>query len=202
MKLDIDKFNNLFSIQLNNSASIPNISNDIYKIKENLNLQENTIQKFFSEQKANTEQSINLKFNECDNKINNIKEENEILKKNLDELNNTIRLMKISEQEKNEEQINQNNSNSELKNLFQQMQLELTNKENKIKNLEDNFSINKNKLEQINKNIETAFSNINTEHNSIIIIAQELKAIKNDFEQKQNLIENNSYKKEILDMKF
>ena len=72
MQLDINKFNQLFQIQLENNSSLPNLSNDIYKIKQDLNLQNNTIQKLLSEQKNNTEQAINLKFNDCENKINHI----------------------------------------------------------------------------------------------------------------------------------
>ena len=199
MQLDIDKINQLFSIQLDNSSSIPNLTNDIYKLKQNLNLQETTIQKLFSEQKTNTEQSIIQKFNTCINNINNIKEENETLKNQIEELNNTIRQMKIKEAEKNEEQINKNNNNQELNNLVKQIQLELTNKENKIKNLEDLNEINKKKLEQINKNIEIAFSNINTEHASIITVANELKNAKNDIQIFENIIENTIYKKDFLD---
>ena len=199
MQLDIDKINQLFSIQLDNSSSIPNLTNDIYKLKQNLNLQETTIQKLFSEQKTNTEQSIIQKFNVCTNNFNNIKEENETLKNQIEELNNTIRQMKIKEAEKNEEQINKNNNNQELNNLVKQIQLELTNKENKIKNLEDLNEINKKKLEQINKNIEIAFSNINTEHASIITVANELKNARNDIQNFENIIENTIYKKDFLD---
>ena len=42
--------------------------------------------------------------------------------------------------------MNQINSNNELKNLVEQMQLDLNTKQNTIKNLEDIFNINKNKL--------------------------------------------------------
>ena len=202
MQLDINKFNQLFQIQLEHNTTLPNLSNDIYKLKQDLNLQQTTLQKLLSEQKNNTEQAINLKFNECENKINNIKGENELLKKSIDELNNALRLVQIKSQEKNEDQLNQSNLNNDLKNLVQQIQLDLNTKENAIKNLEDMFNINKNKLEQLNQKIENAFININTEHNSIIVIAQELKNIKSDIEKSENYLENNSYKKEFLDQKF
>ena len=83
MQLDINKFNQLFQIQLEHNTTLPNLSNDIYKLKQDLNLQQTTLQKLLSEQKNNTEQAINLKFNECENKINNIKGENELLKKSI-----------------------------------------------------------------------------------------------------------------------
>ena len=57
-------------------------------------------------------------------------------------------------------------------------------------------------MDLINKNIETAFSNINTEHMSIITVATELKNMKNDVQKFDNLIESNLYKKEFLDTKF
>jgi len=47
MKLDINKFNKLFQIQLENNATLPNLSNDIYKLKQDLNLQQTTIQNYF-----------------------------------------------------------------------------------------------------------------------------------------------------------
>ena len=190
---DINKFNQLFNIQLDNSSLIPNINNDIDKIKQNLNLQETNIKTLFSEQKTNTEQSILQKFNECMNKINNMKEENDILKNKIEELNNTIRIMKSNDIEKNEEQMNQINNNVELKKLLNQYKLELDNKDNKIKNLEDFAENNKKKIEQLNKNIETAFSNINTEHLSIIKLATELKNILINIQKCEETIDNSLY---------
>ena len=122
MNSDINKFNQLFTIQLDNSSIIQNLSNDIDKLKQNLNLQEKNFQNLLSEQKTNTEQLISQKFNECIYKINNLKEQNETLQNKLDELNNSIRLMKANELEKNEELINQLNSNKEIKNIIKQIQ--------------------------------------------------------------------------------
>ena len=202
MNSDINKFNQLFSIQLDNSSIIPNLNNDIDKIKQNLNFQEINIKALFSEQKSNTEQSIIQKFNECMNKINNMKEENDALKNKIGELNNTIRIMKNNDLEKNEEQMNQLNDNIELKKLISQLKLEVENKENKIKNLEDFFNNNKKKIEQVNKNVEIAFSNINTEHLSIIKLATELKNIMNNIQKIEDTIENSIYKKDLLDIKL
>ena len=75
---DINKFNQLFNIQLDNSSLIPNLNNDIDKIKQNITIQETNIKALLTEQKTNTEQTILQKFNECMNKINNMKEENDI----------------------------------------------------------------------------------------------------------------------------
>ena len=199
---DINKFNQLFNIQLDNSSLIPNLTNDIDKIKQNLNFQETNMKTLLSEQKSNTEQTILQKFNECMNKINNMKEENELLKNKIEELNNTIRIMKSNDIEKNEEQMNQINNNVELKKLLNQYKLELDNKDNKIKNLEDFSENNKKKIEQLNKNIETAFSNINTEHLSIIKLATELKNILNNIQKCQETIDNSIYKKDIIDFKL
>ena len=202
MQLNLNKLNQNYKMQLDNNNSVPNLINDIEKIKQDLNMQDMTIKKLISEQQINTEQSLLQKFNESNNKINNLKEENENLRKNIEDLNNNIRLMKLNDTEKKEQLLNQNNSNQELKNLIKQMQLELTNKENNIKNLEANLEAYKKKLDLINKNIETAFSNINTEHSSIITVATELKNIKKDVINFENLIENNLYKKDLLDIKF
>ena len=199
---DINKFNQLFNIQLDNSSLIPNLTNDIDKIKQNLNFQETNMKTLLSEQKSNTEQTILQKFNECMNKINNMKEENELLKNKIEELNNTIRIMKSNDIEKNEEQMNQINNNVELKKLLNQYKLELDNKDNKIKNLEDFSENNKKKIEQLNKNLETAFSNINTEHLSIIKLATELKNILNNIQKCQETIDNSIYKKDIIDFKL
>ena len=136
------------------------------------------------------------------NKINNMKEENDALKYKIDELNNTIRIMKNNDLEKNEEQMNQLNDNIELKKLISQLKLEVENKENKIKNLEDFFNNNKKKIEQVNKNVEIAFSNINTEHLSIIKLATELKNIMNNIQKIEDTIENSIYKKDLLDIKL
>ena len=130
---DINKFNQLFNIQLDNSSLIPNLNNDIDKIKQNLTFQETNIKALLTEQKTNTEQTILQKFNECMNKINNMKEENDILKNKIEELNNTIRIMKSNDIEKNEEQMNQINNNVELKKLLNQYKLELDNKDIKKK---------------------------------------------------------------------
>ena len=202
MQLNLNKLNQNYKMQLDNNNSVPNLINDIEKIKQDLNMQDMTIKKLISEQQINTEQSLLQKFNESNNKINNLKEENENLRKNIEDLNNNIRLMKLNDTEKKEQLLNQNNSNQELKNLIKQMQLELTNKDNNIKNLEANLEAYKKKLDLINKNIETAFSNINTEHSSIITVATELKNIKKDVINFENLIENNLYKKDLLDIKF
>ena len=199
---DINKFNQLFNIQLDNSSLIPNLNNDIDKLKQNLTLQETNMKTLFSEQKTNTEQTILQKYNECMNKINNMKEENDLLKNKIEELNNTIRIMKSNDIEKNEEQMNQINSNIELKKLLNQYKLELDNKDNKIKNLEDFSENNKKKIEQLNKNIETAFSNINTEHLSIIKLATELKNILNNIQKCEETIDNSIYKKDVIDFKL
>ena len=143
MQLNLNKLNQNYKMQLDNNNSVPNLINDIEKIKQDLNMQDMTIKKLISEQQINTEQSLLQKFNESNNKINNLKEENENLRKNIEDLNNNIRLMKLNDTEKKEQLLNQNNSNQELKNLIKQMQLELTNKENNIKNLEANLRINK-----------------------------------------------------------
>ena len=199
---DINKFNQLFNIQLDNSSLIPNLNNDIDKIKQNLTFQETNIKALLTEQKTNTEQTILQKFNECMNKINNMKEENDILKNKIEELNNTIRIMKSNDIEKNEEQMNQINNNVELKKLLNQYKLELDNKDNKIKNLEDFAENNKKKIEQLNKNIETAFSNINTEHLSIIKLATELKNILINIQKCEETIDNSLYKKDVIDFKL
>ena len=202
MNSDINKFNQFFTIQLDNSSIIQNLSNDIDKLKQNLNLQEKNFQNLLSEQKTNTEQLISQKFNECIYKINNLKEQNETLQNKLDELNNSIRLMKANELEKNEEQINQLNSNKEIKNIIKQIKLDLENKENKIKNLEDSNENNKIKLDQINQNIEKAFKNISTEHISIIKIAKEYKDIISKIQKLEDLMDNSVYKKEFIDIKL
>ena len=61
---DINKFNQLFNIQLDNSSLIPNLNNDIDKIKQNLTFHETNIKALLTEQKTNTEQTILQKFNE------------------------------------------------------------------------------------------------------------------------------------------
>ena len=133
MQLNLNKLNQNYKMQLDNNNSVPNLINDIEKIKQELNMQDMTIKKLISEQQINTEQSLLQKFNESNNKINNLKEENENLRKNIEDLNNNIRLMKLNDTEKKEQLLNQNNSNQELKNLIKQMQLELNNKDNNIK---------------------------------------------------------------------
>ena len=55
---DINKFNQLFNIQLDNSSLIPNLNNDIDKIKQNLTFQETNIKTLLTEQKKNTKQTI------------------------------------------------------------------------------------------------------------------------------------------------
>ncbi len=200
--IDMKKFNQLFSFQIENGAQIPNITNDIYKIKQELKLQEKNIQNLLLEQKNNTEITITQKFKECENKIKNIKEDNEVNTNKLEEFNNILRIIKMENKEKNEEMINKSNSNEDMKNIIKEMQLSISDKEYKIKNLEDfneNFKIN---LENINKKIETAFNNINTEHLSIIQVAQNLKIFNNNSKSLEELIENNIYKKEYMDAKF
>jgi len=86
--IDMKKFNQLFSFQIENGAQIPNITNDIYKIKQELKLQEKNIQNLLLEQKNNTEITITQKFKECENKIKNIKEDNEVNTNKLEEFNN------------------------------------------------------------------------------------------------------------------
>ena len=202
MEMDIKKYNQIFSTQSNQIDQIPTIINDISQLKDKYNLLEKNNENILPEFNNIVDTMTSMKFNNCFSDIRNLKEKNEELENKIEELNNTIKLMKFENEKKNEENAFQIKNNDDIKKLINQLKIELNNKNDKIQNLENAYeNINK-KIDSQDKDIAEAFSNINTEHSSIITIANNMKYCNQKVDFLENKINDSVYKKEFMDIKF
>ena len=201
IQLDINKFKDLFSLQLNQKEEIPTIINDISQIKNKLNFLDKNNENITTQLQNFTENIISKKFNEYMINMKNIKDENEELKNRIEELNNTITKIKFDNDNKKEENMYQNN-NEEIKKTINQIKTDLFNKNERIQNMENGYENLNRKIFEEDQKIEEALSNINTEHSSIITVAKNMQNNNKKIDYLENKLNNSYYNKEYTDIKI
>ena len=202
MELDINKFNQLFSIESNQNNQIPSILVDLSNVNDKIKIMEKNNENILADLGKVVESSTNIKFNECFTNIKNLKEENNELREKIDELNNIIKGMKSEGEKRNQENLNQINNNEDAIRAINQLKLELRNKEDKIENLENEYENINNKIIKQDKIIEELSGNIGTEHSSIITIANNMKNFNKKADYLEKKINDTIYKKDFIDNKL
>ena len=199
IELDLNKFNQIFSIESKQNSQIPTIIVDISHINDKINILEKNNENIFSELGKIVENSTSMKFNEFSTDIKNLKEENSNLKEKIEELNIIIKGLQLDNEKKNEENMNQINNNEDTIKLIKQLKIDLKNKENIIENIENENDNIKNKISEHDKNIDELFNNINTEHTSFITIANNMKNCNKKMDYLEKKINDTVYKKDYID---
>ena len=199
IELDLNKFNQIFSIESKQNSQIPTIIVDISHINDKINILEKNNENIFSELGKIVENSTSMKFNEFSTDIKNLKEENSNLKEKIEELNIIIKGLQSDNEKKNEENMNQINNNEDTIKLIKQLKIDLKNKENIIENIENENDNIKNKISEHDKNIDELFNNINTEHTSFITIANNMKNCNKKMDYLEKKINDTVYKKDYID---
>ena len=121
IELDLNKFNQIFSIESKQNSQIPTIIVDISHINDKINILEKNNENIFSELGKIVENSTSMKFNEFSTDIKNLKEENSNLKEKIEELNIIIKGLQSDNEKKNEENMNQINNNEDTIKLIKQL---------------------------------------------------------------------------------
>ena len=202
MQLDINKFNQLFSMQLNQKEELPTIINDISQIKDKINFLDKNNEYITTQLQQFTENIISKKFNEYMINIKSIKDENEELKNRIEELNNIVAKIKFDNDNKKEENMYQNNNNDEIKKIINQFKTDLFNKNERIQIMENGYDNLNRKILEEDQKIEEALSNINTEHSSIITVAKSMQNNNKKLDYLENKLNNGFYNKEYIDIKI
>ena len=202
LELEINKLNQLFSIESNQNSQIPSIQVDLSHINDKLKIMEKNNENILAELSKVVDNSTSMKFNECFTNIKNLKEENNELKEKIDKLNNIIKGLKFENEKRNEENMDQINNNQNAIKIVNQLKIELRNKEDKIEVLESEFENIKNKILEQDRNIGELSGNIGTEHSAIITIANSMKNCNKKVDFLEKKINDSTYKKDYIDNQF